>query len=350
MLLKRCRTLFTIRLGLTPGDAEMHGRTAGMLVTAGLLVLVAIASIASGPPSPSERRSTNLHWGVYQILWSRQYGAHLDAELAPFSSKPQYVMFYRDLGRPFPGSAVNAIAKRGATTIVSLELWEWHGKRKGSYLSAIVDGTYDDWLREWARAAKADGRRVLLRFGFEFNGNWFTWSGDPKAYVAAWRHAHALFDAVGADNVEWVWAPNVVSCPPTQENDMHRYYPGDAYVDWVGVDGYNFGDHHDKWHKWTSFADVFSDILTDFGKRYADKPVMITEFGCAPGKPRQRAQWIRAAHAELQRWPQVKAAVWFNYDKRREGEPNWRVDVTPESLRAFNETFAKPRGGPAQSP
>ncbi|MDX1531405.1 MAG: glycosyl hydrolase, partial [Rhodothermales bacterium] len=76
-----------------------------------------------------------------------------------------------------------------------------------------------------------------------------------------------------AANVAWVWSPNVVSVPDTPDNDMHRYYPGDAYVDWVGLDGYNFGDHHDEWHRWQSFAEVFEAPLAELESRFPRKPV-----------------------------------------------------------------------------
>lgn len=287
-------------------------------------------------------RQDRLQWGVYQILWSRSYGQHIAKEIARFASKPDYVMFYRDLGRPFPQRAVDAIHKTGATPMVSLELWTWHGDRKQAHLPAIVRGEYDDFLRTWAASARKDGRRILLRFGFEFNGDWFTWSHDPEGYVAAWRRAHAIFRAQKADNVEWVWSPNVVSCPDTSKNDMHRYYPGNEHVDWLSLDGYNFGDHHDKWHRWQSFADVFDKPLRGLERRYPSKRIIISEFGSAPGKGDQRATWIREAHQALMKRPRVKAVIWFNYDKRRENEPNWRIDVTPQSLQAFNESFAKP--------
>ncbi len=317
------------------------------VATCGLIGLVLLPCLLSfNDPSAANRtarRKETLDWGLYQILWSRAYGDQLSKELAKFTSKPAYVTFYRDLGRPFSEFAIDSIAHQGATAIVSLELWSWHGGRQGSYLPAIIAGKYDDFFRKWARDAEADGRRVLLRFGFEFNGDWFTWSRDPKAYVASWRHVHDIFREIGATNVEWVWAPNIVSCPPAPENGMHRYYPGDAYVDWIGVDGYNFGDHSDRWHKWQSFEEIFGAVLADFQVRYQGTPVIITEFACAPGKAGQRERWIRAAYENLQRRPQVKAVIWFNYDKRREGEPNWRIDRTPESLRAFNETFAAPR-------
>ncbi|MFQ5494146.1 MAG: glycoside hydrolase family 26 protein, partial [Phycisphaerae bacterium] len=242
-------------------------------------------------------RRVPLDWGIYQILWSRQFPDQLAREVARFASKPHYVMFYRDLGRPFPKAAVEGIERIGAVAIVSLELWSWHGGVKGSYLPLIAKGDYDGFLRSWATAAKTHGRRVLLRFGFEFNGNWFTWGGDPEGLVTAWRRAHDIFRKVGADNVEWVWSPNVVSVPDKPGNDMHRYYPGDQFVDWVGVDGYNFGENHDRWHRWQTFDEVFDGVLTDFKKRYSNKPVMLTEFGCAPGPGDQRERWIRDAFA-----------------------------------------------------
>lgn len=311
----------------------------GMLVVSAV-ALFAVMSGGMSAPQRAYQRSKPLEWGVYQIYWSAKYGDLLERELASFETKPKYVMFYRDLWRGFPKNAVDGVAQIGATPIVSLELWSWHGGRKSSYLPAINAGELDEAFREWATRAKNDGRRVLFRFGFEFNGNWFSWSGDPKAYVAAWRRAHDIFAAVGASNVEWVWAPNVVSCPDKPENDMHLYYPGDEYVDWVGVDGYNFGDNHDQWHKWQSFAVIYKDVLDGFEKRYPHKPIIIAEFGCAPGDPVARQTWIRQAYHSLEARKQVRAAIWFNYDKRSEGEPNWRIDATPGALKAFNETFA----------
>ena len=135
---------------------------------------------------------------------------------------------------------------------------------------------------------------------------------------------------------------NIQRCPDKPGNNMHLYYPGDDYVDWVGVDGYNFGEHHDQWHHWQTFEEIYRDLLKSFAIKYPAKPLMIAEFGSAPGKGHQRSTWIREAFQTIQQYPQIKAAVWFNLDKRREGEPDWRIDVTPESLQAFNETFAKP--------
>lgn len=295
---------------------------------------VALTLLGGAPPA------RDLEWGIYQIYWGRAFAGNLEREVKKFATAPDYVMFYRDLSRPFPAEPIAAIRTHGATPIVSLELWHWHDRgRRVSRLPALVEGKYDDFFRTWARAAKADGRRVLLRFGFEMNGDWFTWSGDPGRYVAAWRRVRGIFAEERATNVEWVWCPNVVGSPRTPENGMQRYYPGDDHVDWVGLDGYNFGDGHDEWHRWESFESVFAEAVANLAEHHPRKPIMIGETGCAPGE--RRAAWIREAHRTLAKWPRVRAVVWFHYDKRREQEPDWRIDASPESLEAFNDTFAR---------
>ncbi len=309
------------------------------------IVVVIIGLGVCGPETARSQRTspTPVEWGLYQIYWGgKTYGDRLDREVKHLASAPDYVLFFRDLSCPFPKAAMDQLHGRGATPVVSLELTHWH-QRGEHFLGEIVGGVYDDHFRRWADDARADGRRVLLRFGFEFNGNWVGWSGDPKAFRTAWRRMHGIFREVGADNVEWVWAPNHVSVPSTAEYEIHRYYPGHDVVDWVALDGYNWGENHDQWHHWESFDSVFARQLDEFAQRYPDKPVMISEFGCVPDRPGRKAEWIRQAYRAVLARPAIKAVVWFNYDKGREGEHNWRIDSSPESLRAFNETFAQPR-------
>jgi hypothetical protein len=261
------------------------------------------------------------------------------------ASAPDYVMFYRDLSprrSVFPPKALGAIRAVGATPIVSLELWDWHREESG-YLAALVDGSYDDSFRRWAGEAQADGGRILLRFGFEMNGEWFGWSGDPEGYRSAWRRAHRIFAEAGAGNVEWVWAPNVESVPRTPANSMHLYYPGDDVVDWVALDGYNFGDHPEDGHRWKTFREVFGAAVEDLAGRYPGKPIMIAETGSAEGPPGAKAGWIRDARETLRRLPCVRAVIWFDLDKRREGERNWSLLSSPGVLEAFNESFAEGR-------
>lgn len=294
-------------------------------------------------PGLTEPRRERIEWGIYQIHWGRLFASKLAEELERFASEPDYVMFFRDLGRPYPQPAIDAIRARGGTPIVSMELWHWMGGRADDPLANIAKGKYDAFFTAWARAARADGKRVLLRFGFEMNGDWFSWGGRPKLFTDAWKRVHAIFRKEKADRVEWVWSPNVMSVPDKPENSMHHYYPGGGLVDWVALDGYNFGDHHDEWHEWESFESVYRTALPELERRYPEKRIMIAETGAPPGKNDQREKWIREAYAYLQGRPRIQALVWFNYDKRREKEPNWRIDATPGSLKAWNETFARAR-------
>ncbi|MFQ5489408.1 MAG: glycoside hydrolase family 26 protein [Phycisphaerae bacterium] len=292
--------------------------------------------------TPASRKTNHPQWGLYQIYWGpRIFESILRREVATFATPPDYVMFYRDLGRPFPAEGIAPIRAVGATPIISLELWHWHDHRR-KCLPAIVAGDYDRQLERWASQAKQDGQRVLLRFGFEANGDWFSWGGDPTTYVQAWRRAHDIFTRAGADNVEWVWSPNAVSIPRTPANSLHHYYPGGAYVDWVALDGYNWGPDHDQWHHWESFDEVFGPALKLFAERYPEKPIMIAETGCVIGPEGAKAAWIRDAYRAVADHPKIKALIWFNYDKRGEGEPDWRINTSTDTLEAFNKTFAAP--------
>ncbi|GJM26487.1 MAG: hypothetical protein DHS20C16_29020 [Phycisphaerae bacterium] len=293
-------------------------------------------------PRGHSKKNARIQWGIYQINWGSDRFEHfLDLTIEKLASSPDYVMFYRDLRCPFPARAVKIIRERGGVPSISLELWHW-GRGETKYLSMINAGEFDDFFESWARDAKAEGGPVLLRFGFEFNGDWFSWSGDPEEYVAAWRRAHGIFKRIGADNVQWVWAPNITSVPESPANDMHLYYPGDAYVDWVGVDGYNWGDHHDEWHTWQSCQAIFEKVLADFDRRYPKHPVMLAEFGSVEDTPGRKGKWITDAMAWLSEKTRVSAVIWFNLDKRREGEQDWRIDSSAESLEAFNRSFANP--------
>ena len=117
----------------------------------------------------------------------------------------------------------------------------------------------------------------------------------------------------------------------TADTDLHGYYPGDDVVDWVALDGYNFGDNHSEWHRWQSFDAVFGPSIAAMAAY--DKPLMLAEIGSADD-PR-KAQWLDDCLRRIEEDQRVQAAVFFHYDKRREHEHNWRLDSDPESLRVF---------------
>jgi hypothetical protein len=118
----------------------------------------------------------------------------------------------------------------------------------------IVSGSLDATIDARASGARALGKPFFLDFAAEANGD-EAWSGNNAAlYVSAYRRIHDRFVAAGATNVVWAWCPNVTDTDGSNQNTM-AYYPGDSYVDWTGVDGYNWGGSD-----WQSFQQVFVRI------------------------------------------------------------------------------------------
>jgi Glycosyl hydrolase family 26 len=199
-------------------------------------------------------------------------------------------------------------------------------------LAAIRSGRWDALLRERARACRDFGSAVYLRWAAEFNGAWNPAHGRAQDFVPAWRHIVDTFRAAGATNVRWVWCPFAVDAGDSGR-DWSRYYPGARYVDWVGMDGYNWGSTR-SWSRWQSFSEIFAPLYADYAGR---KPVMICEVGCAE-RGGDKAAWIRAMGSALQNsFPAVKALVWFDAKK----ETDWRINSSPASLAAFRSVVAQ---------
>ncbi len=222
-------------------------------------------------------------------------------------------------------------SRRGVTPMISWEPDVPDGK--------ILDGSYDTFIQQYARDAAAYRKPTLLRFAGEENGNWNAWSpgvngNTAETFVAAWRHIHDLFAAEHATNVQWVWAPNIEfegSVP------FASVYPGDAYVDWMGLDGYNWGPNGDI-HTWISGYQLFGPSIESL-MGLSSKPIMISEIGSTElggNKPTWIVDWL--LHDLPASFPRVRAVVWFDENK----EEDWRVDSSPATLAAYRQVVASP--------
>jgi len=292
--------------------------------------------IFSGLSLAGESRKGNIDWGVYQIYWHQKpYSIHLNNQLRSLGGNPKYVMFFRDLVRPFPLETVRSNESRGLVTIISLELtiWSRGGGSKIKFLDRILSGEFDSQFGRWAHEAARYKKKIILRFGFEMNGSWFSWGGKPQKFIKAWRHVHKLFVNQKAENVQWMFSPNVLWGDKTFAKDIFPYYPGDNFVDLTGLDGYNFGDNKSSHHKWESYTNVFEVSVKAMQK--FPQPLFIAEVGCADDK--RKPEWIMDFLTRISVDNRVHAFIWFNYDKRSEGESNWRLDSDPQSLKTFKK-------------
>ncbi len=220
---------------------------------------------------------------------------------------------------------------------IPLVNWEPDTGNGAVDFDAIVRGDFDALIDARARASKDLGHKFFLDFAAEMNGD-EGWGGhDPSRYIAAWRRIHDRFVAAGANNVVWVWAANVTDVPGGPET--MAYYPGDAYVDWTGVDGYNWGTS-DPDFEWQSFKAVFADIYPKLAAR--GKPIFIGEMA-ADEVGGSKAEWIGAIVATLANdYPLIKAFVWFDIEKER----HWQIDSSPAAQAAYRQMANDPYMNP----
>src|SRR3954454_20224533 len=152
----------------------------------------------------------------------------------------------------FDKGEVEATAARGTIPLVTMGLAE------GVTLEGIANGGQDAAIKKWAQEAKAFGKPFLFAPWWEMNGGWYAWGKQPR-FVEAWRRFHNIVVEQGASNVTWTWLVNSIWSDP--ESNPTRYYPGDAYVDWTGMDSYNWGRMPAQSDRWKTPDQVITPTL-----------------------------------------------------------------------------------------
>ncbi len=196
----------------------------------------------------------------------------------------------------FPADAVETIQKEGRIPFIRLMPrtdFKDDSPDPVYTLQGIIDGKFDTVLTAWALEAKDNGKPLLVEFGTEVNGNWFPWCGlynggaatdgygdptladGPERFRDAYRHIVTLFRNNGAVNITWFFHVDAYSAPEQAWNTIAAYYPGDEYVDWLGVSVYGPQTPSETYQ---SFTDIMEDIYPHIIKLSA-KPIAILELG-----------------------------------------------------------------------
>jgi Concanavalin A-like lectin/glucanases superfamily/Glycosyl hydrolase family 26 len=214
----------------------------------------------------------------------------------------------------------------------------WKGTKRPPDDQEIAEGAEDSYIKEWAKAAKAWGHPFFLRFAWEMNGGWFRWgvgtfeengetfTNTAANYVAMWKHVHQIFKEVGATNATWVWCPNID--PGGTLASMSALYPGNEYVDWTCLDGYNWDE------PWTSFNSLFSSSYSSItGTIATSKPMIIGETASTETGGSKK-EWIEAMFSSLAGgYPKVHGLQWF--DVINEGPGDWPIESSAGATSAF---------------
>jgi len=264
-------------------------------------------------PEPFAGIATSGQFAANVASFHRSTGAHL-----------RIVEVYN----PFPGPFQSAEAQQ-IESLHALPLIQRNPRRIS--MGLLASGAYDSEIRNYAVQLKAFGCYVALSFGHEMNGWWYPWGlpwTQPKVFKAAWRHFHDVFAAAGVRNVIWSWDPTHQYSqykPGKVAYPASKFYPGNQYVDWIGIDGYVGGGQN--------FNDVFKYQLRDI-RRLTRKPIYLAETGVGDGAHEVRQ--IANLFAGIWHW-HLAGLVWFDLNRKN----SWSRDGKPTKDAAFRRAVAR---------
>jgi len=241
-----------------------------------------------------------------------------------------YVQWPENPAGPFEDSAssLNAIRTAGAVACVTWEPMRIGAGGRETVIPAerILAGEYDAYIADYARKVRDFNAPVLLRLAHEMNLARYHWGSDaagygpesPERYRALFRRVVEIFRAQGADNALFVFCPNVDSLPVEPWNRASAYYPGDAFVDVLGMDGYNWGTAHTKAiqgydSSFRPFKDIFRALYDQLKALAPSKPVMVFETATT-SQGGDKARWVAEALDTAAAWG-LLAVIWFEVDK-----------------------------------
>ncbi len=287
--------------------------------------------------------------GAYCDGWT---GTDID-NFKTISGKNGGAIGFFDFNSSFSNDVSPFVANCKSRHIVPMVTWEPTTTAPyddNSILSAIISGSHDAKIDEFANGMKNEGCTIFLRFAHEMNGNWYSWArynadstvqNSAGDYISAFQHVVTRFNSAGATNVKFVWAPNNYSYPYNKgDNGLIDFWPGSDYVDWIGISTYiptdrDCSEYTIDWALgavWPELQSINSN----------DKPVMIAEFAANGDETTikgdasdvnspqtqpagHRAEWTTNFYNTLRRdYTNIQAVFWFHANKT--GEPDYRIN------------------------
>lgn len=270
-------------------------------------------------------------WGAYTGWESGQFVDFENRVGEPADMVATFVHWGNE--SEFPLELANFAKANNKTLVIYWEAMDYNvaspNDARFSY-DTILGGGWDPYIKSFVESVKNyDGRVILIPFE-EMNGAWYSWSGTlngntPEKHIAAFRYLVNAFE--GVNNVAFAWDVNAQSAPDTPENSIDKYYPGDEYVSYIGVNGFNFGD------PWMNPEEIFGPALLKL-EGYG-KPIYI--FSTASAEGPLKAEWIAKLGEFIDKNQSIRGFVWFNEDKERD----WRVWSDEDSLSVFRDLSAR---------
>lgn len=292
---------------------------------------------------------TRLHWGIFEtdapvnFTELKKIETSLDFTF-PILLYYTGILEYKDM-HPNLELALENAKKEGRILELTLQTVA-QSPGKGNMVYDVLDGKYDAYLKNYARAVVNSGAPVLFRLGNEMNGDWCVYSShhtskDTDIFKAFYLYVYRIFQQAGADNVIWVWNPNGKAFPDFKWNDELCYYPGDEYVDVIGMTSYNTGTYYES-ETWMEFDQMYDSLYRKYAGLY-EKPLMITEFSSS-SVGGSKEEWVANMFRAIYKYDRIKVAVWWDgcdWDAEGNVARSYFIDETDELVRIFRENLAR---------
>lgn len=269
-------------------------------------------------------------------------------------------------GLAYPKAQIQTIADMGVMPYVRLmprsSLDQFKVEKKFT-LDNIINGDFDNELKKWAKNAKQHNIPIIIDFAVEMNGDWFSWSGKfngagtkdaygdlnyydgPEKYRDAYRHIIDIFRAKNVNNVTWFFHPNVNSSPNEEWNHPKHYYPGDEYIDWIGISIY--GLMYPEGEYWDTFEEVLKENYMQIRDISSTKPLSILEIAVTDHHPLgKKDKWLKDTFKIIlsQKYLNFKAINYWHESWDNEGViASLKIDSSIESLTAFQVAIKNDR-------
>lgn len=265
--------------------------------------------------------------------------------------------------RKFPLETATWIREAGSIPFIRMMLRSSPDQNQAEptfTLQNIIDGKFDTDLHAWCADARDFGTPILAEYGTEVNGSWFSWNGvwngagkltgygdptqpdGPERFKDAYRHIIQICRAENAKNITWVFHVNDSDDPNESWNAFENYYPGDKWIDWIGVSDYGAQTPQDD--TWNSFRDGMDAVYPRLTALSPDKPIVLLEFGAPKNNPLgDQALWARDALTNITsfRWPRLIGFSWWNEWWQNDDNPahdtTMRVQDNPDLAAVFQE-------------
>ncbi|WP_299390552.1 glycosyltransferase family 2 protein [uncultured Gelidibacter sp.] len=237
-----------------------------------------------------------------------------------------YLAWDKDLDKSFPSNLMDSIYKQKSIPVITWEPWinTFEEDIQDQHVYDLIEiGYFDAYLVEFAHTLKKINKPVFLRFAHEFDNPFYPWymygNGAADKFKSAWINAYEIFKKEGADNVMWIWNP-------WKPKNVAAFYPGKAYVDWIGVNALNYGNLNDDgvWHEFEALYEPYHEEF----KKLPQTPVIITEFGSLKNNPNESSSdWINNAVSAIENnFKEIKSIIYFN----SQVDNNWPTGEKPD--------------------